>query len=199
MERLVSQGYDFLLHELNRKDLAALLTSEPTLLVEVKRWAWRPKGVILVEKESTTKLASASMKRTLLAFIVGGFILNFAVIMVYDICKIVWIDFLHYNPNRSQADALYLMANSPIVALIFTLLYSTLPVIVGAIVAMASHQIWKRVPFYSLIIMLPLCVIALYIATGANRIDYGDFLLISLRQLPVLVGCWWWSNRTPKV
>jgi len=152
-----------------------------------------------VEKESTNKLASGSMKRTLLIFIFGGFILNVAVNMIYVICRVIWIDFVHYNPHRSQLNALYLIAQSPIDALILTLYYS-LPVIVGAIVAMVSHRIWGRVPFYSLVAMLPLCVFTLYKQMPSRPIPLGytDILWLFILQLPVVVGCWWWSNRTPK-
>lgn len=151
-------------------------------------------------KESTTKPASSSMVRTLLIFVLGGFILHFVEIMVLDVCDTVWIDFLHYNPHRSQSDALYLMAQSPITALLATLLYAKLPVIVGAVVAMISHRIWGHVPFFSLTVMLPLCVFALYIQipSGPIPFDYMDFLWLFLKELPVLVGCWWWSDRIPK-
>jgi len=153
-----------------------------------------------VEKESTNKLASSSIRRTLLIFLVGGFILHFVEIMVLDVCDTVWIDFLHYNPHRSQADALYLMAQSPITALLATLLYAELPVIVSAIVAMISYRIWGNIPLFSLAVMLPLCVFALYIQipSGPMPFDYTGFLWLSLKELPVLVGCWWWSNRTIK-
>jgi hypothetical protein len=142
-----------------------------------------------LEKESTCKLASGSMKRTLLIFIIGGFILNVAVYMVNDICGIIWIDFIHDNPHRSQLNALYLIAESPITGLILTLYYS-LPVIVGAIVAMVSHRIWGRVPFYSLVVMLPLCVFTLYKQMPSRPIPLGytDILWLFILQLPVVVA-----------
>lgn len=154
----------------------------------------------LMEKESTNKLASPSMGRTLLIFSIGGFILNYAVNIVYDVCRIIWIDFIHYNPYRSQSDALYLMASSPLVAMLATFYYNIFTVIVGVIIAMVSHRIWGRVPFYSLIIMLPLSVFCMYVETpsGPTPVTYMDFLGLSLLQMPVLVGCWWWSNRIPK-
>ncbi|HEY3423251.1 MAG TPA: hypothetical protein VGL27_00535 [Negativicutes bacterium] len=152
-----------------------------------------------MENKSTTKLVSSSIKRTLLIFLVGGFILYFIENVVFLVWDIVWIDFINYNPHRSQAHALYLMAESPITALVITLYYS-LQLIVGASIAVFSQRIWGRVPFYSLIVMLPLCVFAMYkqIPSGPSAFDYMDLLWLSLRQLPVLVGCWWWSNRTPK-
>ncbi|MDR3562202.1 MAG: hypothetical protein P4N59_12305 [Negativicutes bacterium] len=154
-----------------------------------------------MEKELTTNLTS-SMKRTLLIFIVGGFILNFAVNIVFDVLRVVWIDFFHYNPYRSQYDALYLMRWFPIVALLRTLYLDMLPVVLNAIIAVVSQRIWGCVPFYSLFIMLLLSapVVFLYpeIVNGPNPVTYMDFLGFSLMQMPVVVGCWWWSSRTPK-
>jgi hypothetical protein len=152
-----------------------------------------------VEKESTNKPPAGSVKRTLLIFLFGGFILTVAVNTIYEILGIVWIDFMHYNPYRSQSHALQLIAMSPITGLILTLYY-LLPVIVGAIVAVASHRIWGRVPFYSLVVMLPLCVFTLYkqMPSRPIPIEYMDILWLFILQLPVVVGCWWWSNRIPK-
>ncbi|HWR42548.1 hypothetical protein [Sporomusa sp.] len=152
-----------------------------------------------MKKESTTKPPVGSMTRTVLIFLFGGFILTVAVYAINDICGIVWIDFVHYNPHRSQAHALQLIAMSPITGLILTLYYS-LPVIVGAMVAAVFQRILGRIPFYSLAVMLPICVFTLYkqIPSRPIPIEYTDILGLFILQLPVVVGCWWWNNRTSK-
>lgn len=152
-----------------------------------------------MEKESPTKSDSSSITRTILVFLFGGFILTVAVNIVYHICLIIWIDFIHYNPHRSQQHALELIAWSPISALFYTLYYS-LTLIAGTIVAMISHWIWGRVPFFSLAIILPLCVFVWYkqIPSGPHPFEHIDFFWLFIMQLPVWLGCWWWNNRLPK-
>jgi len=152
-----------------------------------------------MENESTYKPPAGSIKRTLLIFLFGGFIITFAVNTIYEMCRIVWIDFMHYNPHRSQAHALELIAGSPIDGLILTLYYS-LPVIVGAMVAGVFQRIWGYIPFYSLTVMLPICVFTFYkqMPSRPIPIEYTDILWLFILQLPVVVGCWWWNNRTPK-
>ncbi|HWR42707.1 hypothetical protein [Sporomusa sp.] len=152
-----------------------------------------------MEKESITKLASTSMKRTLLIFSFGGLILHYVVYTIFFICKIVWFEFLHYNPYRSQAQALEDIIRAPVDGLLF-LLFSMFPVIVGTIIAMVSHRIWGRVPFYSLIVTVPLCsYVYLHniLLPNLEPNEIVDIFGITLRELLVWGGCWWWSNRTP--
>lgn len=150
-------------------------------------------------QELKTKLVSSSLKRTFIVFLVGGLILSVAENVIILVWDILWIDFINYNPYRSQTHALYLIAQSPIDALIVSLYYSP-PLIIGASIAVISHGIWGRVPFFSLIIMLPFCAYAIYkqVPSGPKALDYLDFLWFSLSHLPVLVGCWWWSHSTQK-
>lgn len=109
-----------------------------------------------MDKESATKLASSSMKRTLLIFLVGGLILQYFVFIIEIFCGTVWFDFLHHNSYRSQAHALELMMRSPIDEL-FVVPFAVFPGIVATIIAVVSYRIWGRVPFYSLFIMVPVC------------------------------------------
>lgn len=153
----------------------------------------------LVERGTTNKLPVGSVKRTLRIFLFGGFILTVAVYTVNYICGVIWIDFMHYNPNRSQAHAMQLIAASPITG-IFLTLYYLLPVIVGAMAAAIFQKVWGRIPFYCLAVMLPLCVFTLYKQTPSRPIpfDYTDILWLFILQMPVIGGCWWWNNRTSR-
>jgi len=161
-----------------------------------------------VEKESTGLSASESMTRTFLIFFFGGFILHYVVWMAYSICDIIWIDFVHSNPHRSQTDALYLIAEAPIFAFI-ALFFSVSQVIAATVIAMISHRIWEHVPFYSLFVMVPVCSVLqpICIFPTLNDIlsmkyfklnDIPQFFPVVLRELSIWVACWWWSNCIPK-
>jgi len=88
-----------------------------------------------MEKTDAKKSASTSLVRTLVSFTVVGFAIYIAIITINMIGNIVWVDFIHYNPNRSQSNALIMIVLSPIDGLIFSLMDSELPLIVGTIVA----------------------------------------------------------------
>jgi hypothetical protein len=165
-----------------------------------------------MEKSVIKKYPPPNFARTLLIFAVGGFSLHIAVAMVYMICNLIWVDFIHYNPNRSQSNALLMMALSPIYGLFIALLNSELSLIIGALGAMISQWIWRRVTLYSLVAMFPLCCYAMYIQMNAFPGFYSDpplplpfdvviwrILMISMFQIPILIGCWWWSNHNKKV
>lgn len=162
----------------------------------------------LVEKEPTGLSASELVTRTFLIFFFGGFILHYVVWMVYSVCDIIWIDFVHSNPHRSQLDALYLIAESPIFAFI-ALFFSVSQVITATLVAVISHRIWEHVPLYSLFVMVPVCSVLQPIAIfpTLNDIlsmkylklhDIPKFFPVLLRELSIWVTCWWWSNRILK-
>jgi hypothetical protein len=137
----------------------------------------------------------------LLCFTIGGLAMYIAVSMVWMIGDLIWVDFIHHNPNRSQSHALQLMALSPFYGLAVTVFSSELPLLVGAVIATAAYWIWGRVPILTLGIMLPLCVYAMHVQGqflfpgDQVDFDYWQFLWLSKQQLPVLVGCLWCSNR----
>ena len=94
-------------------------------------------------------------------FTLGGFALHVATVTVWHIGDLVWVDFIHVNPNRSQSNALAMMALSPVYGILFALIFSWLPLLVGTIGALAAYRVWGRVPLWSLFVMLPLCVCAI--------------------------------------
>ena len=51
--------------------------------------------------------------RTFLVFFVGGLLMTTAVISLFLIGGIVWLDCLHDNPNHTCGDALFFVAVSP--------------------------------------------------------------------------------------
>lgn len=149
-----------------------------------------------MEIESPNKAHHSSMIITAFVFFFGGFILTGAEI----ICMIAWHS-IRDNPLPSQLDVFRFIALSPVFVLVITLSYYTYSIFLGAVVAVVSQWIWGRVPFYSLIIMLPLCIFALYkqLPDGLTSLNYvGFFWYYSPIQLPVLLGCWWLSNRASK-
>ena len=155
---------------------------------------------------ATRAHARPSLVRPLLCFLGGGFALTVGMVMVWDIGDLVWVDFIHHNPNRSQENALEMMAWSPFLGLLFALLGAELPLIAGAVMAAAAHRFWGRIPFWTLLLMLPVCVGAMYVqglavAPPDEPVAFGiwQFLWGSRLQLPVLLGCWWCSRARSHV
>lgn len=150
--------------------------------------------------------SSSSITRTLLCFTVVGFALYFAFSSCLFIWNIIDIDFLHYNAHRSQSHALNLMVESPILGFVAALLNTELSLIVGAITAAISYEFWRRVPFYSVAVMFPLCCWAMYIQTSFLSFDHSwafplpfniniwRMSAIAVIQVPILIGCWLYSN-----
>ncbi len=122
-------------------------------------------------------------------------------IAVWSIGDLVFDDFIHDNPYRPRSDALIQIALLTLRGLFGALMISELWLGGATILALASHRIWGRVPFGSMV-MLPICGSLLYLqgqvvlAPGLTRIlDFrlphavlpGDAAM----QLPILIGCWW--------
>jgi hypothetical protein len=148
----------------------------------------------------TSSSVQPKYKNPLLCFLVGGFVLHIAILVAWTIGELIWVDFLHYNPNRSQSNAAHMMLLSPIYGLLGTLALMELPILTGAIVALAAHQMWGRVPFAVLGVMLPLCVYAMHIQgqfvmKDTLPLNLHQFVWLARSQLPVLIGCWWCSSR----
>jgi hypothetical protein len=154
-----------------------------------------------VEKESPNKADYSSLRRTALFFFFGGLIFHYLVYTIHGVYQIVWYDFLHHNPHRSQAHALELLLRTPSYALL-SVVFSVFPVIVATIIAMVSHRIWGCVPIYILVVLVPLCgflfLSSIFVPNFGPDPNIIDVFWLSVREVPVWVGCWWLSNRTPK-
>jgi hypothetical protein len=62
-------------------------------------------------------------------FLAISFVTSLVEFPIWMVGKVAWVDFLHHNPNRSQANALLMVLLSPLYGLVDTLLLAALPLI----------------------------------------------------------------------
>lgn len=152
-----------------------------------------------MEKESPTEANRSSMRRTALIFFFGGLIFHYLVYTIFGVSQIVWYDFLHVNPYRSQEHAMEMLLRTPI-DMLLSVIFSVFPTIVATIIAVVSHRMWGYVPIYSLIVLAPLCgflfLSSIFLPNFGPDSDNIDFFWAAIRELPIWIGCWWLSNRT---
>ena len=140
--------------------------------------------------------------RTFLVFFVGGLLMTTAVISLFLIGGIVWLDCLHDNPNHTCGDALFFVAVSPFYGIIIGMLVNFLPLMVGAALAVLGRAVFRYVPLWYLMAILAACVLA-YRAQGSPWLPYDELrplserlLVFSAFQVLALLICWWWDRRT---
>ena len=139
--------------------------------------------------------------RTFLVFFVGGLLMTTAVISLFLIGGIVWLDCLHDNPNHTCGDALNFVAVSPFYGIIIGMLVNFLPLMVGAALAVLGRAVFRYVPLWYLMTILAACVLA-YRAQGSPWLPYDELrplserlLVFSAFQVLALLICWWWDRR----
>ena len=139
--------------------------------------------------------------RTFLVFFVGGLLMTTAVISLFLIGGIVWLDCLHDNPNHTCGDALFFVAVSPFYGIIIGMLVNFLPLMVGAALAVLGRAVFRYVPLWYLMTILAACVLA-YRAQGSPWLPYDELrplserlLVFSALQVLALLICWWWDRR----
>jgi hypothetical protein len=139
--------------------------------------------------------------RTFLIFFVGGLFMTAAVISLFLSGGIVWLDCLHDHPNHTCADALLFAAVSPLYGVIIGMAVNFMPLMVGAALAVLARAVFRHVPLWYLMAVLPACVLA-YRAQGSPWLPYDELrplserlLIFSAFQVPALLICWWWDRR----
>ena len=139
--------------------------------------------------------------RAFLVFFVGGLLMTTAVISLFLIGGIVWLDCLHDNPNHTCGDALFFVAVSPFYGIIIGMLVNFLPLMVGAALAVLGRAVFRYVPLWYLMTILAACVLA-YRAQGSPWLPYDELrplserlLVFSAFQVLALLTCWWWDRR----
>ena len=142
-----------------------------------------------------------ALLRTFLVFFVGGLLLTAAVITLFLIGDSVWRDCLQDNPADACADALFVAATSPIYGLVLGMGLNFLPLLVAAVLAVLGRAIFREVPLWYVMAILPACVLAHSVqaspwfdSDGARPL-FERLLLFSALQTPVLLICWWWDRR----
>ena len=139
--------------------------------------------------------------RTFLVFFVGGLLLTAVVISLFLIGDSVWRDCLHDNPADACADALFVAATSPIYGLVLGMGLNFMPLLVGSVLAVLGRAVFRDVPLWYVMAILPACVLAHSVqaspwfdSDGARPL-FERLLLFSALQTPVLLICWWWDRR----
>jgi len=143
----------------------------------------------------------SAMVRTFLVFFVGGLLLTTAVISLFMICGMVWLNCLHDSPNQTCGDALFFAAASPFYGIVIGMGVNFLPLVVGALLAVVGRAVFRDVPLWYVMAIIPACVLA-YVAQGSSWYPHDEvrplserLLMFSAFQVPCLLICWWWDRR----
>lgn len=142
-----------------------------------------------------------ALLRTFLIFFVGGLLMTAAVICLLLVGDNVWRHCLHDNPNFRCGDALLFAAVSPVYAIGIGMALNFLPLIVGAILAVFGRAIFRHVPLWYLIVIVPACVLA-HFTQRTSWLPHVELrplsqrlLLFTALQVMTLLICWWWDRR----
>ena len=98
-----------------------------------------------------------AMLRTFLVFFVGGLLMTATVICLLMIGETVWRHCLHDNCNLTCGDALLFAAVSPVYAIGVGMALNFLPLIVGATLAVLGRAVFRYVPLWYVMAILPAC------------------------------------------
>jgi hypothetical protein len=101
-----------------------------------------------------------AMLRTYLVFFIGGLLTTAAAVSLLLIGGILWMDCVHDNPNHTCGDALLFVAVSPVYGVMIGMAVYFLPLIVGAALAVFGRAVFRCVPLWYLIAILPACFLA---------------------------------------
>jgi len=143
-------------------------------------------------------------KRNVFAiFFVLGLAIDVILVAVWLTAEVIWFDFLHHNPNRSQQNALMMIGFSPIYGIFAAFSVNGLPRLVGGIGAEFSNLLSGRVPFRVLLGLVPICGYACFLQSwyvfpflGAELpFTWTMAFRLALFQVPALLGCWAFNCR----
>jgi hypothetical protein len=141
-----------------------------------------------------------AMLRTFLVFFIGGLLMTAAVVSLFLVGGIVWTDCLHDNPNRTCGDALLFAAVSPVYGVMIGMAVYFLPLIVAAALAVFGRVVFRYLPLWYLLAVLPACFLA-YTTQPSSWFTHDlhtlseRLLMFSAFQVPALLICWWWDQR----
>jgi hypothetical protein len=147
------------------------------------------------------KWLGPALFRTFLVFFVGGLLMTTAVISLFLIGEMVWLDCFHDNPDLVCGDALLLAVVSPLYGVTIGMAVNFLPLIAAAALAVLGRAVFRHLPLWYVIAILPACVLA-YAAQASSWLPHTEMRPLSERllmftafQIPTLLICWWWDRR----
>ena len=147
-----------------------------------------------------------SSRRSIFMLFLGlGFTIEATCFALWSAANVVWVDFLHTNPNRTHANALTMLALSPVYGAFGAISMNALALIIGAIGAKLASLRSGRVPFWFLVLLVPLCGLASSIQTRWFFASFEDgpqpplwnmATRTCVLQVPSLLICWLWTCRS---
>jgi hypothetical protein len=137
------------------------------------------------------------MLRTFLVFFVGGWLLAAAALTFVLAGGMIWMDCFHDNRGHVCGDALLFILVAPFYGIGLAMSVCFVPVIVGALFAVLSQAVFRRVPMWYAMAILPVCVLA-YFAQGAPWLagDSGRplserlLMVAGIQAAALLLICW---------
>jgi hypothetical protein len=95
-------------------------------------------------------------------FALSIFSMIFVEVFVLTASNILWVDFLHDNPNRSHANALIIPIVIGIPIAIWLILDMFGAFMLALLVVYCALRIFKRFPFWIAVILISVCALAIY-------------------------------------
>ena len=139
--------------------------------------------------------------RTFLVFFVGGLLLTTAAISLFMIGDMVSLYCLYDDPSQTCGDALFFATVLPLYGAVVAMATCFLPLLVSAVLAVVGRAVYGHVPRWSLLAILPACMLA-YVMQGSSwspvvgaRPLSDRLLIFAAFQTLCLLVCWWWDRR----
>ncbi|HEY1980865.1 MAG TPA: WD40 repeat domain-containing protein [Xanthobacteraceae bacterium] len=124
-------------------------------------------------------------------FLLLGFVINAVVITAWLDWGLVWMAFLHHNPDLSVSSALPVFVLTPIGGVMVASALAPLAVVTGAIVMAGLILVLGALPFWTVIPVIPLCVFAFELQNHlTGRDPWAVDPAIVAAQIPFVLSCW---------
>jgi hypothetical protein len=142
---------------------------------------------------------------------------SYAAVLATGAGGIFWSDFIHFNPHRSQAHALFIIVVTlPLAATIFVGLVLSVPALAAGVCAALAEGVFRRVPAWLLPAFAAVCTIVLNLqihlaqslfdvsgeygiaaqnTAPLSRVLAGQALCIALYLVPL---AWAWNKTKAK-
>jgi hypothetical protein len=146
-----------------------------------------------------------SEQNLLTAFVLLGLGVNAACLALWQVGDLIWVDFLHTNPDRTQSHALTMIALSPFNGMLGAVSGAALPVLCGAMTLTLGCIFYGRIPIWFFMLAAPICGMAAAAQVYWMQTYYGEgsatfwtnSLPVITMQVPFLLTCWWWITVRP--
>jgi WD40 repeat protein len=126
-----------------------------------------------------------------------GFAINAVTIMALLGSTMAWQGLLHHDPDMPLSTAEWMLALSPVVGVFGALVLTPIPVLTGAVVLALLLLVLGRLPLWTTIVAIPLCIVASALQnylSGAAVLDPW----LAVVQIPFVLGCWVLSRALVK-